>query len=57
MDRDQALARLRAIVRGIDRDDGDDESGWWETSVGAEFGAARLIELEALICDLTKSAH
>lgn len=53
MYREQALARLREIVRGIDRDEVNDECGWWETSAGAEFGAARLVELEALIRDLT----
>lgn len=48
-----ALARLREILAGIDQDGIDAEGGWWETSTGAEFGAARLAELEELIRDLT----
>lgn len=52
-DRKAALARLHEIVRGIDKDEIYDEDGWWETSFGVEFGAARLAELDALICSLT----
>jgi nitroreductase len=37
---------LREILRGIDKDEGD--SAWWETSTGAEFGAKKLAELEAI---------
>lgn len=44
--------RLREIVRGIDSIEGYGD-GWWETSVGAEFGAQKLAELEALVRSLT----
>lgn len=46
---DQALRQLRHICTGIDKTDVEDEDGWWETSVGAEFGAARLRDLERLV--------
>jgi hypothetical protein len=46
-----ALARLHAIVEGIDQDEID--GGWWETSVGVEFGTGKLSDLEGLITDLT----
>lgn len=54
MDQSQALARLRQIVDGIDREECHLGDGWWETSVGAEFGAARLSELEDLVRELTQ---
>ncbi len=53
MSREDALRRLREITDGIDRDETEDEAGWWETSVGAEFGARKLSELESLIRSLT----
>ncbi len=43
---------LAAILDGIDRTEGED--GWWETSVGAEFGAAKGAALEALVLNLEK---
>lgn len=58
MNRDEALQRLREITDGIDVCQGDDgaygQRGWWETSVGGEFGAERFRLLEELIRDLTK---
>lgn len=68
MDQAEAIARLHAITRGIDCDvferrlpDGrsseaeeSDTEGWWETSTGAQFGAARLAELEDLVRALTE---
>ncbi len=55
MDREAALARLREITAGIDRDEleppGD---GWWETLGGAKFGAERLALLEALVVELAR---
>ncbi len=38
------------ILEGIDRTE-DDEYGWWETTTGARFGAARLEELLALFSE------
>ena len=29
-------------LAGIDRDEIEADNGWWETSTGGEFGAARL---------------
>lgn len=49
------LARLHEIVHGIDRDEVESADGWWETSTGAEFGARKLAELEALVRDLTRT--
>ena len=46
---DAAVRELRSIVDGIDRDETEDDDGWWETSTGAEFGAERLRHLERLI--------
>lgn len=51
---DEAVAEVRRILNGIDRDELDD--GWWETSTAAAFGAARLAEVEALIRTLSESA-
>ena len=55
MDTEAALTQLRAIVKGIDHEECDDPSdgGWWETSEGAEFGAQKLAELEALVTRIT----
>lgn len=53
MTREEALARLDAIVEGMDQDSTDHDGGWWETRVGAAFGAHKKTELEQLIVDLT----
>lgn len=37
--------RIVALLDGIDRDDLDDE-GWWETTVGAAFGASVLRQIK-----------
>lgn len=39
------LDELREILDGINRDECSYESGWWETSGGAQFGADRLAEV------------
>lgn len=31
---------LDKILQGIDKEETHDEDGWWETSIGAEFGRA-----------------
>lgn len=43
------LAQVREILKGIDRQEGHHEDGWWETSIGAEFGQSKLREIENLI--------
>lgn len=53
MTRDEALAELHEIVHGIDQDQVGADDGWWETSVGAEFGATKLASIEDLIRQLT----
>lgn len=53
MSTEEALTRLREIVRGIDNDACEVEDGWWETSVGAAFGAGVLADLEDLVRVLT----
>lgn len=40
---------LETILRGIDKDECDHDEGWWETSEGAAFGAAKLAQLKAAI--------
>ncbi|BCK58358.1 hypothetical protein [Nocardia wallacei] len=40
------LSWLDELLEGIDKADPPDSSGWWETSAGAEFGAAKLAELK-----------
>lgn len=40
---------LDDILRGIDRGECGDDTGWWETSTGATFGARKLAELKAAI--------
>lgn len=51
-DRDKELVRkIAAILSGIDKYEGDDYNGWWETPQGAEFGAKKLAEILALFQD------
>lgn len=38
-----------AILQGIDAEESANANGWWETSVGAKFGAEKLRELRALL--------
>ena len=47
------MKELRKILIGIDKDQCEDDNGWWETSSGAEFGAKKLKEVEALVKKLT----
>lgn len=41
------LDRVREILKGIDSDEVRGNYGWWETSTGAEWGRAKLAEIEA----------
>ena len=43
---EQALDRL---FKGIDQEETYSDDGWWETSGGAEFGAAKYLELKKLL--------
>jgi hypothetical protein len=42
------ILELRKVLSGIDRCEHDADDGWWETSAAAEFGRAKLAEVEAL---------
>lgn len=54
---DKAVAEVRRILDGIDRDESFDDGGWWETSRGVAFGAGKLTELEAFIRTLMEGAR
>ncbi len=41
------LAEIESILEGIDKIDSE-ANGWWETSVGADFGKERLELIRAL---------
>ena len=43
---------LDRILIGIDKCETDVDEGWWETSVGAEFGAGKLAEVKAAFAKL-----
>lgn len=40
---------LDEILHGIDKDEVEDDAGWWPNSIGARFGAVRLRALKAAI--------
>ena len=46
---EELLSKIDALLDGIDRDESHEDGGWWETSKGASFGAAKLRELKELI--------
>lgn len=54
MKRREALQELAVITAGIDCTERYDDNGWWETTVGARFGAEILRQLEQLIKQLTE---
>ena len=43
------IDELKAILDGIDKTECESEDGWWETSVGADFGAKKLEEVIAAV--------
>lgn len=43
------IKQIKDLLKGIDKVETITEDGWWETSIGAEFGAGKLKELIALI--------
>jgi hypothetical protein len=40
---------IRELLKGIDKDECEDNSGWWETSHGAKFGEQKLEQLIELV--------
>ena len=46
---DALIDEVRALLKGIDADEYDSQDGWWSTSTGTEFGAAKLAALESLL--------
>jgi len=47
--------KIEVILRGIDKSEMIVDYGWWETSIGAEFGAVKLAEIKALFYPHNKS--
>ena len=45
----KTLEELNEILKGINKDHCEDDSGWWETSGGAKFGARKLKEVQDLV--------
>lgn len=43
--------RLDIILKGIDKEESEHDSGWWETSTGAEFGKNKLAEIKSFISE------
>ena len=48
-DTSNLVLQIRELLKGIDECEIDTDDGWWETSVGAEFGRKKLEELIALV--------
>lgn len=44
---DEERQRVVDLLKGIDGNECDDDQGWWETSTGAEFGAAKLAKIRS----------
>jgi hypothetical protein len=42
-------SKIRELLKGIDKDECEDDDGWWETSSGAKFGKDKLDRLIELI--------
>jgi hypothetical protein len=40
------LSWVDDLLRGIDKDECESDTGWWETSTGADFGKGKLAELK-----------
>lgn len=51
------LSDVQAVLDGIDAQQTDRSNGWWETSVGADFGAAKLAALKALLRERLDRPH
>lgn len=46
---------LESILAGIDKEETNDDTGWWKTSKGARFGTRKLEEVKVLIRRLTSA--
>jgi len=44
--------QIDEMFKGIDKNDCDDNDGWWKTSTGAEFGKGKIEELKQFIDSL-----
>ena len=51
MDKQELIEKVKEILKGIDEVQSESEDGWWETSVGAEFGFNKLEDLLVAIED------
>jgi hypothetical protein len=40
---------IKDILKGIDQTEIESPDGWWETSIGAEFGAEKLKQIVEII--------
>ncbi len=48
VERGVMLRSIEEILKGIDKQETEDEDGWWETSFEAKFGAAKLRKIRRL---------
>ena len=39
------MSELLKILEGIDKTEAESVNGWWETSIGAQFGAEKLNDI------------
>jgi hypothetical protein len=46
---DSLIFEIKELLKGIDKETSCDINGWWETSIGAEFGTKKLQQLIDLI--------
>lgn len=49
IDKNKLIEKVKSILAGIDEDEVCSDSGWWETSTGAEFGKRKLEAVIAAI--------
>ena len=49
MQENKKLAEVEKVLDGIDKDETEYQDGWWETSVGAKFGAQKLKEIRSIL--------
>ena len=45
----EMFEKVKKVLEGIDFTQTDVDFGWWETSVGAEFGWRKIEELKEII--------
>lgn len=45
----RCLEEIGKILTGIDKDEIEDENGWWETSTGAKFGKTKLLAIKKTV--------